>query len=319
MPDDDRHPGDQPGVTIPGLEILAVGAASKDQRALTADDLDAVAMASTQVGFTPPLRLAAGQNVGLAPAAAPAFGWLTNLRREGHRLLATATGVPQKLAALIRQGAYSRIATDLYHGYTSNRRTWPLVLRGCTLHGDGLPRVDSLADLEGLYSHRYSDAEGQEYRTYSGRLLRSQDVDDLALDEHTPGADVRQQEDSTMPVNYEDLTVEEQCCLTRQVVDHRVRNYMQEHAGVEYAEALAATLQADPHLKQRYATSWIPLPAGDSPSADWHEAGLEVLREADRNQQEHPELSREEAIRAVLRDNAELTRRYARGNTPPGT
>ncbi len=59
-------------------------------------------------------------------------------------------------------------------------------------------------------------------------------------------------------------------------------------------------------------------PAEHIAAADWHQAGLEVLREADRYQQTSPELSREEAIHAVLRDNADLTHRYLRGSYRPG-
>ena len=63
--------------------------------------------------------------------------------------------------------------------------------------------------------------------------------------------------------------------------------------------------------------------AGDDPAeqraaADWRAAGLEVLREANRYQQQSPELSREDAIRAVLRDDEDLARRYLRGSFPPG-
>ncbi len=318
MPDQ-THPGDQPGVTVQGMEILAAGAC-RDGHVLTTADLDSVAQASTRVGFSPPLRLSAGHDARLQPEGHPAFGWLVNVRRVGSRLLADAINVPQKLAQLISRGAYSRIATDIFHDYVNTTGRWPLVLKAVTLHGTDLPRIDTLHDLEKLYHHR-TEGDGQTYRTYSGRLLRSQDVDDLAFDEHTPGADVRQQEDPTMPVNYEDLSAEDQCYLTRQVVDHQVRSYMRAHAGVGYAEALAATLHADPHLKQRYATSWIPLPAGDSPSAEWHEAGQEILRAADAYQQEHPELSRTEAIYAVFRgkDHAALIRRYLRGSSPPST
>ncbi len=314
----ERHPGDQKTEILPALEIFSAGQHHGEHFSET--DLDRMAEASRQCGFEVPLRLAAGDGDALLkPEGAPSFGWLTNVRREGSRLVADAVGVPRKLAQAIARGGYKKIATQIFSNYESNGRRWPKVLRGVTLLGGQMPRVGSLADLEKLYTR--TDEAGREYRTYCGRVIPLGDMDDAIDYDDDAGATVRQQEDPTMPVNYEDLPVEDQCDLTRQVVEQQVRTYMRAHAGVGYAEALAATLQADSQLKQRYATSWIPLPAGNAPSADWHQAGLEILRLADAYQQEHPELSREEAIHLAFRDkdNAALIRRYLRGSTPPVT
>ncbi len=310
-----RHPGDQPTTVLEAMEIFSAGQHRGER--FSEGDLDAMARASRECGFDAPLRLAAGEDALLKPEAAPSFGWLTNVRREGSRLVADAVGVPRKLADLIAKGAYTEISTEIYDNYKISSGRWPRVVRSVVLSGGQMPRVGSLADLEKLYSR--TDEAGREYRIYCGRVIPLGDVDDAIAYDDDAGASCA--EDSTMPVNYEDLSVEDQCDLTRQVVDHQVRSYMRAHAGVGYAEALAATLQADPHLKQRYATSWIPLPAGNAPSADWHQAGLEILRLADAYQQKHPELSRTDVIHAVFRDkdNAVLIRRYARGSTPPGT
>jgi hypothetical protein len=130
-----------------------------------------------------------------------------------------------------------------------------------------------------------------------------------------PGASCA--EETTMSVNYEDLSVEEQCHVTRQMVDHQVRRYMQAHAGTSYAEALAATLQADPQLKQRYAESWISLPADGAPSDDEASAqrrgaGGEVLRRARAWLAEHAGQggTLEDAVRVVVAADSQLARAY---------
>ncbi len=227
-------------------------------------------------------------------------GVLSNVRRAGGAIYADLRHMPARLAEMIRT-RLKRIGTSVFNDYSLG--------------------VRSVEFFTGAPVKDYGDARAEAVRTYTldASVLHMGTIVDEEWDDE--GAIVRQQEDPTMPVNYEDLSAEDQCYLTRQMVDQQVRSYMRMHAGVRYAEALAATLQADPQLKQRYATSWIPLPAGDAPSADWHQAGLEILREADRYQQASPELSREEAIHAVFRskDNAALIRRYLRGSTPPGT
>jgi hypothetical protein len=219
------------------------------------------------------------------------------LRLAGGAIYADLRHVPSQVAQAIR---------------TRVRRI------GTSVHNNGGLRAVEFFTKTPVREFGSSTAEALQVDSLDGSVLHMGTIVDEEWDDE--GATVRQQEDPTMPMRYEDLPVEDQCDLTRQVVDHRVRTYMNTHAGTGYAEALAATLQADPLLKQRYAASWIPLPAGDAPNADWHEAGLEILREADRYQQEHPELSREEAIHAVFRnqDNAALIRRYLLGSTPPG-
>ncbi len=327
MPATGHHPGDQLGTTIEDLEILAVGA-SRDGQALTAEDLDAVAAASKQVGFSPPLRLAAGQNVGLAADAAPAFGWLSDIHRQAQRLVATASSVPKKLADLIRRGAYSRIATDLYHGYKNSLGQWPLVLRGVTLHGDGLPRIDSLADLAGLYSqaHQYTDGAG-EVRTYAGRVLTAGDVDYLTYDEYSEGAACAKEQKETEMDRFEQTDAVRPEDIDAAVVA-RVRAYQAQDPSLTFEDGYRQLAQRDPDVWRLYGgKTYATLgtvavsPAEQRAAADWHEAGLEVLRLADAYQQEHPERSRTQAIHAVFRDkdNAALIRRYLRGSNPPGT
>ena len=106
----------------------------------------------------------------------------------------------------------------------------------------------------------------------------------------------------------------------------RVRAYQQEDPNLTFEAGYHQVRHRDPDLWRRYGDKTCARlmttggdPAEQRAAADWHEAGLEVLREADRYQQQYAQLSRADAIRAVLRDNAALTRRYVRGSYPPGT
>ena len=125
-----------------------------------------------------------------------------------------------------------------------------------------------------------------------------------------------------------------------ELVSQRVAAYRATHPAVSVEAAQRAVLNADPQLKELYAARMYAIaalgelpvdsqppaapgaasgvPAEQGALAAWHQAGQEVLRAADRVQQQSPGLSRAEAIHRVLRDNVELAHRYARVRTPPG-
>lgn len=95
----------------------------------------------------------------LAEDALPAVGWLTNWRREGSSLVASAKAVPKKVAELIAAGAYrSRSAEFLFNYRARNGKTYRIVPAKMALLGATLPAVNALEDVFALYS---ADDEGR--------------------------------------------------------------------------------------------------------------------------------------------------------------
>ncbi len=328
MPEHERHPGDQRGTLVESVEILAAHH-PKDEAWITERDLDQIVQASKEVGFSPALTLSAGARVGLDPAAMPSFGTVANLRRVGKKLLADFVNVPAKLAALLRRGGYTRISTSIFHDYTNALGRWPRVLKNVCLHGDGLPRVDSLGDLEKLY--RRQDGQG-ELHVYTGRLQPAEDVDDLI---HAHRAEVRQERKQN--VN-DELTVRTEYNEASLAVERLVREYRLEHPEVNFETALRAVFSAFPAVKEAYARSrhgadrivvfdgktpqpdvrrapLSPSIGGGAPQtgSDWDSVQAIVLERMHQAQLKNPYLDDSAALSFVLQQDPELRLRYERG------
>jgi hypothetical protein len=278
--------------TIEGVEVFAAG----DHRGevVTAADLAHMAAAARQVGFRPPITFEA------EPGVATAAGYATNVRVAGRRLLADLVAVPRALTDIIRHGRFRRIGAEIYQNFTTPGRTWGKVLKRVRLIGGPVPPSGALPAVAVCAA-----GDAMDVRCYT-------------LTFPIPSASCA--EDPTMEMNYADLPVEDQCYVTRQMVDGRARRYMQTHAGTSYTEALAVTLRADPLLKERYASSWLSLPVGDAPSDEEEEAaaqrrkaaGEEVLSRARTWLAKHAnrDATIEEAVRLVVTADSQLARAY---------
>jgi len=146
--------------TLAGVDILRVGegftggGCPPEGCAFTVEDLDGIVGAywATRDSRTPPVKLghdaeqALVQNDGY-----PAVGWVANLRRLGDRLYADLVDVPQKLADLIKAGAYRAVSVELEKGLTVDEKEYPLALTALALLGADLPAVDGLNGLAALY------------------------------------------------------------------------------------------------------------------------------------------------------------------------
>ena len=238
---------------------------------------------------------AATTEVPLAIDGAPA-GRVVNVRAVGGRLLADLRGVPPRAAALIRAGRFARIGTAVY---TDRRRG----LRAVTLTGEALAP-------EPVGVQAYGRGSPTIVKQYVFDLRGARCAED--------------QEEAEM-----ERVEETQVIRTEEIdaaVTARVHAYQQADPTLTFEAAYRQLPLRDPALWRLYAEQTyarvVPMaadPAEARALAEWREAGREVLAAADQYQEQSPELSREDAIRAVLRDNAELTRRYLRGRTPPGS
>lgn len=81
------------------------------------------------------------------------FGFINGMKREGTKLLANFKQVPKLIAELIEAGFLKKRSIELWNKYKhANGNLYNNFLEAVTFHGaDGLPAVNSLADIVKLY------------------------------------------------------------------------------------------------------------------------------------------------------------------------
>ena len=85
-----EDPMKEEGFTIRDVEIFRVGEWNGEE--YTADDLDDMIRAYGDVGYDVPLKLGHSDD-----DASPAYGWVTNLRVNGDRLIADFKHMPKEI------------------------------------------------------------------------------------------------------------------------------------------------------------------------------------------------------------------------------
>ena len=148
-------------IDIPAVAILRVGkgfqggGCPKSGCSFTVADLDELVQGyeATKDDLFPPVKL--GHR---PPSGSPAVGWLVNIRRVGDQLIADLRGVPPKIAALIKAGAYRARSLELTPKVMVKGKTYSWLATGLALLGAQLPAVDGLGDI--FLSHRHADACG---------------------------------------------------------------------------------------------------------------------------------------------------------------
>lgn len=137
---------------INGVEIFAAGEWNGD--AYSTDDLDELARAfeETREHLKPYLKLGHGNSQKLlASDELPAAGWLTNVYREGGKLLADFAKVPKKIYELIKAGAYSRVSSEIFINPKVNGKPYKMALKAVAILGGETPAVHTLDDIHALY------------------------------------------------------------------------------------------------------------------------------------------------------------------------
>lgn len=74
----------------------------------------------------------------------PAYGWVTQLRRSGDRLVAVLKGVPEAVRDMMRSGAYKRRSVELFRALPQTGRPY---LRAVSLLGAATPEVKGLRNV----------------------------------------------------------------------------------------------------------------------------------------------------------------------------
>ena len=113
-------------------------------------DLDSIVTSFNSLGLRGRVPLKMGHDGADARTSdsAPALGWVESVRREGNKLLADIKLTSDKLAEMIRAGAYKFVSIELLRNVQAHTRQIPWVLDAVALLGATAPAVGILKDLQ---------------------------------------------------------------------------------------------------------------------------------------------------------------------------
>jgi len=138
---------------IKAVEIFEEGTWNGDS--YSQDDLDKIVMAfsETKDNLKPYLKLGHNESQKiLENDGLPAAGWISNVYREGKKLLADFSNVPKKIYELIKRKAYRRVSSEIFVNIPVGGKEYPYALKAVALLGGDTPAVNSLSDILGLFT-----------------------------------------------------------------------------------------------------------------------------------------------------------------------
>jgi hypothetical protein len=137
------------------VEIFATGTwhPSSGKVTITEEDLDDMVQSFTELGsipgFTPVLKLghADAQKWFGQKGGSPALGFVSKIWREGRKILANFSNVPDSIVDLISKRRYNSVSVEIFPRYEHEGRTLKNVLFAVALLGAELPAVKGLKEL----------------------------------------------------------------------------------------------------------------------------------------------------------------------------
>jgi len=137
---------------LSGVQILATGtfSASKGgEVTFTEADLDKIVQATQENIDTlrPPVKLGHGEQ-SFPKGGAPAFGWISGVRRVGTKILAELTAVPKAMYEAIQLGRYRTRSAEVIQNWSSpDGKKHDLVVKALAFLGAEMPAIQTLEDL----------------------------------------------------------------------------------------------------------------------------------------------------------------------------
>jgi hypothetical protein len=170
---------------IEDVEIFAVGTWNGIE--FGSVDLDAIVRSFDELELAGKLPVKLGHDM---RDTQPAQGWITALRREGDKLLATLDQVPDDLVAEIKEGRWRHVSVELLGNVSKGAKKHRWVLDALAVLGAARPAVDVLQGLHELvarslpgwaFSSRMAFSRNLEGSSMSDSIasLKSQLVDEL--------------------------------------------------------------------------------------------------------------------------------------------
>jgi hypothetical protein len=125
---------------INNVEIFRTG--TWNGKKYTTATIDKIVAAAATQGYRPPVTL--GHS---AEPDAPAYGYVTNLRRQGDVLVGDFEDVPQELVDQIRDKRFDAVSCEIYFDLERDKLKFPFALRSVAVLGAHPPAVASLKPL----------------------------------------------------------------------------------------------------------------------------------------------------------------------------
>ena len=126
---------------IRGVEIFGTGTHNGDQ--YTEKDLDDMVAAFGKLDVKPALKVGHTKD----KAGAPAYGWVTNLKRVGQKLVADFESMHDSVVGAIRDKRYDRVSSEIYFNLKRGGETFRRALKAVALLGAEVPAVTGLVPL----------------------------------------------------------------------------------------------------------------------------------------------------------------------------
>ena len=126
---------------IKGVEIFAAGIHNGDT--YTEQDLDEMVTAFGQLDYRPAIKIGHSKDT----PGAPSYGWVTNLRRAGNKLLADFADMHDSVVDAVRKRAYDRVSSEVYFNLKRGGKQFGKALKAVALLGAEVPAVANLVPL----------------------------------------------------------------------------------------------------------------------------------------------------------------------------
>ena len=134
---------------IENVEVFAVGTWNGQE--FGRDDLDVMVASFNELGLAGKLPVKLGHDM---RDSEPAQGWVSALRHEGDKLLATFDHVADDLVEAIKQGRWRHVSVELLGNVSRGDKKYRWVLDAVAVLGAARPAVDSLRGLHELVAAR---------------------------------------------------------------------------------------------------------------------------------------------------------------------
>lgn len=135
---------------IEGVEIFRAGKWNGDD--YTIADLDEMARAFSDIGYSVPLKLSQAAGTSAHDEGGPAYGWVSRVYRMGDVLKADFKDIPSWLfSAITEDHAYDQVSAEVYWNLQRNDKTYKRALKAVALLGAETPAVSGLKPIRDAY------------------------------------------------------------------------------------------------------------------------------------------------------------------------
>lgn len=144
-------------MNLNGAEIMGVGDPDGRGVRFTESDLQAIvdSFAGLQLKGRIPLKLGHNDQQPMTDGQ-PALGWVSRVWREGQKLMADFTDMPEIVYNAVKRGLYKFVSVELLQNVQAGTRRIPWVLDAVALLGADQPAFGNLKDLQSLTLRRGS-------------------------------------------------------------------------------------------------------------------------------------------------------------------